>query len=213
MSGILCYKLRKKKEKKSVKPSPTSPPCSPGIPKLRSGEKIPNFKAPQAQTSPSSLINSLQSAPLSPGTVRVCRNLSHAPSTVSNGHGCKASTFSISPSPTPLVSGTPSIPLYPPQGLAQPPSRNSTYSPTASPIIPARESSRQTAEPSNQMLTYLDQLEEENRKLRNLIVNQTNLSLDKNANSPRGHSPMLYSTCNKIKKLDNSPNREVLEKM
>ena len=106
MSDILCYKLRKKKNKK-VNPqqspqSPTSPPpCHPVIPKPRYGsEKVANFKAPQSQTSISSPKSSVLMPPLSPGRVRVLKNVSLTASTVSSVYQYTVSSSSISPSPT-----------------------------------------------------------------------------------------------------------------
>ena len=155
VSGILCYKLRKKRERRKDQSPPKSPPRRPVTPKLRSGEKIPNFKSPQSQTSPESLLNPTLSPPLSPGRVRVHRNLSRTPSTVSSGY-----QYRVSPAPSPRP-GTATNPLQPYQEATQPPSRNSAYSPPSTPASAER--------------SYLDQLESENQQLKTLLQNQVNM--------------------------------------
>jgi len=155
VSGILCYKLRKKRERRKDQSPPKSPPRRPVTPKLRSGEKIPNFKSPQSQASPESLLNSTLAPPLSPGRVRVHRNLSRTPSTVSSGY-----QYRVSPAPSPRPS-TSTNPLQPYQDAIQPPSRNSAYSPPSTPASTER--------------SYLDQLETENQQLKTLLQNQVNM--------------------------------------
>ena len=221
MSDILCYKLRKKKNKK-VNPqqspqSPTSPPpCHPVIPKPRYGsEKVANFKAPQSQTSISSPKSSVLMPPLSPGRVCVLKNVSRTASTVSSVYQYTVSSSSMSPSPTtqPSTATNSNSPNLNPtslsNGTSKPPSRNSAYSPPSSPVGQNRKQSENSK-------TYLDQLEEENKQLKNLLLKQNMASNLPHGEQGEGENLCLPNTreiLDKNVKIDHLQSSEVCQKL
>jgi hypothetical protein len=218
MSDILCYKLRKKKNKKVNPPqsSPSPPPYHQVNPKPRYGsEKVANFKAPQPQTSPTGQRSYAMAPPLSPGRVRVHKNLSSTPSTVSSGYQYRVSTSSISPSPTPKSSTArnPNSPNLnqknPSQIPSKPPSRNSAYSPPSSPVGQNRKQSENSK-------TYLDQLEEENKQLKKLLLNQnmaSSLSCHKHEESEKECYPNKREIWDKNVESDHLQSGEVFEEI
>jgi len=171
VSGTLCYNLRRKVQRE--KPAKQITQSQPIPPKARYGtEKVPNFRAPSNPSRPSSPVTAAPKAPLSPGRVRVCRQVSRTSS--SAGSGYQYTVNSCTPSPTtPDISkrktGSPSSEIsYSVDRSPQPPSRNSAYSPPPASSPKSEQAVERGNDPTSS--TYLNSLEEENKQLRSLLL-------------------------------------------